>query len=275
MLPSWRDEVRIALSPDHLAVARVSRRWRPKVVAKHVVRWPGGASSHWQTCVEALNQVLREPAWQRADACVVLSNHFVRYALVPWSEHLVTDEEKRAWVAHHFIELYGEPAAALDYRWADDRANGACIASAVESDLVASVRAAFESTSLRLRSVQPYLMAAFNRCRKQVKGASVWVVLPESGRVCIATTAGGTWQSLTCKGVGPDWESEVSLLLERRLLLAQDELPSAVLAYGPSLTRLDLNFSSDIPFKVLAPRALPGYSPHTDSEYGLALTGVV
>ncbi|HEV7390269.1 MAG TPA: hypothetical protein VGO08_01395 [Burkholderiales bacterium] len=275
MLPSWRDEVRIALSPDHLAVVRVSRRWRPKVVAKHVVRWQAGASSEWQYCIEALHELLREPAWQRADACVVLSNHFVRYALVPWSEHLATDEEKRAWVAHHFIELYGEPAVPVDYRWADDRPHGAWVASAVESDLISRVRAAFESSSLRLRSVQPYLMAAFNRCRKYVNGSPVWVVLPESGRVCIATIAGGTWQSLTCKGVGPDWESEVSLLLERRLLLAQDELPSAVLAYGPSLTRLDLNFSSDIPFKVLAPRALPGYSPHTDSEYGLALTGVV
>jgi hypothetical protein len=274
VLPSWRDEVRVALSPERVALARLSRRWQPKVIAKHVVEYAGGAPSDWRYCVEPLQQALQAPAFGGADACVVISSHFVRYALVPWSEHLVADDEKRAWVAHQFTELYGEPAAPLEYRWSEDKPNAPCVASAVESEFMAHIRAAFEASSLKLRSVQPYLMAAFNRCKRHVNGNRSWLVLPENGRACIATLARGEWRTLTCKNLEPDWRAGLSLLLERQLLLAEDEAPAALIAYGANLTSADLPPASDIAIKVVAPKALLGFSPYSDAEYGMALTGV-
>ena len=214
------------------------------------------------------------PAFAGADASVVISNHFVRYALVPWSEHLIAEDEKRAWVAHHFAELYGEPAAPLEYRWSEDKANAPCVASAVDREFMAHIRALFESSSLRLRSVQLYLMAAFNRCKRHVNGNGVCLVLPENGRVCMATFARGEWRTLSCKSLGPDWHAELSLLFERQLLLAEDDAPAALLAYGASLTSADLPSASDMAVKVLTPKALLGFSPYSDAEYGMALTGV-
>ena len=168
MLPSWRDEIRIALSPDHLAVVRVSRRWRPKVVARRVVQWQAGASSEWQYGVEALQQVLQDPAWRRADACVGPSNHFVRYAPAPG---VSTSRRTKRSVRGSPIISSSSMANRQCPSIIDGLTTGRtvrCVASAVESDLISRIRAAFESTSLRLRSVQPYLMAAFNRCRKHV-----------------------------------------------------------------------------------------------------------
>jgi hypothetical protein len=276
VLPSWRDEVRIALCPDRVTLARVSRRWRPEVTAKHVVHCSAAGTSDWKPCLEALRQALPEPFLRNADASVVISNHFVRYAMVPWSEHLVSDDEKRAWVKHHFVELFGELAGATEYRWSDDRPDTACVASAVDGEFVSAIRAAFEPTSLRLRSVQPYLMAVFNRWKPHAKRNSAWFLVVESGRACIAAVANGEWRTITSKKIGLDWRAELPLVLGRELLLANDSsAPAVILAYAPEDAKLDFPAWNEVPVKVLAPKALAGFSPYSDAQYAMALTGVV
>jgi hypothetical protein len=257
-----------------VALARVTRRWRPEVIAKHAVHFPASTPPDWHVCIEALQQAVHELSWQKADASVVISNHFVRYALVPWSEHLVRDDEKEAWVRHHFTELYGEPIVPAEYRWSEERPDGACIASAVDRELIARIRTVFDSTSIRLRSVQPYLMAAFNRCRRYLRGVSAWIVVPESGRVCIAAFANGAWQTVTTQTIGSDWQADLSIILERELLLAPDQAPALVLAYGPDVPSLDVPSAGDTALNALVPRALPGYSPQADADYAMALTEI-
>ncbi|HEV2008957.1 MAG TPA: hypothetical protein VGQ88_09580 [Burkholderiales bacterium] len=276
MLPSWRDEVRIALCPDRVTLARVSRRGRPEIIAKHVVHCSAPGTSDWKPCVEALHQALLEPFLHNADATVVISNHFVRYAMVPWSEHLVSDDEKRAWVKHHFVELYGELPGATEYRWSEERPDTACVATAVDGEFIAEIRAAFEPASLRLRSVQPYLMAVFNRWKQHAKGNAAWILVAETGRACIAAVANGEWRTITSKKIGLDWQAELPLALGRELLLADDtSAPTVILAYAPDVTKLDFPAWNEVPVKVLAPRALRGFSPYSDAQYAMALTGVV
>jgi hypothetical protein len=275
VLPSWRDELRIALSPDRVVLARVSRRWRPRVIAKQTVPSSGLATSDWHSCVDTLRQVLQEPTWQHADARIVLSNHFVRYALVPWSERLVSEDEKQSWVRHHFAERYGETAVPADYRWSEDRPDAQCVASAIDSELISEISAACGPASQRLRSIQPYLMAVFNHCRRHIKRVPAWIVIAESGRVCVASISNGQWRTITSAAVGEDWQAELALIAERRLLLAEEEAPAVVFAYGADVTDLGLGHVDDVRLKVLAPRRLRGYSPQSDAEYGMALTGMV
>ena len=275
MLPLWRDEVRIALQPDRVTLARVSRRWRPHVSAKHVVRCSSDATAPWKPCLEALREALEQPFARDADAHLVISNHFVRYALVPWSEHLASDEEKRAWVRHHFAEIYGEPESPAEYRWSEDGPDAACVASALDAEFIGGIRAAFEPASLRLRSVRPYLMAAFNRWQRRVEGDPVWFVLPETGRVCIASLANGRWRTIAARNIGPDWQAELPLALKRELLLADGAAASATAwAYAPEAPKLDFPEWTGVPLEFLAPRAMPGFSPQADAEYAIALTGV-
>ena len=269
----WRDEARISLLPERVALARVSRGWRgPRVLAGEVARCSG---PDWQACVEALREILLRPSAQDADATLVVSNHFVRYALVPWSEHLVRDDEKRAWVGHHFAALFGEPAAPCEYRWSDDSPAGACVASALDGGFADAIRAAFARTPQRLRSVQPYLMAVFNRWKRQVRGNPVWLLVAEAGRVCIASAAGGQWRSIAARSMGADWQAELPLLLERELLLAEAAgPPTAILACAPGLRELQFSGWTGAPPRLLVAKTLAGLPPHADGEYSIALTGV-
>ncbi len=275
MLPSWRDEVRIALCPDRVVLARVSRRWRPRVTARQVVRCAEPGIAAWKPCVEALLRTLPEARWKDADATVIVSNHFVRYALVPWSAELVSDDEKLAWVRHHFAEVYGEAVATAEYRWSEDRPDALCLASAVDGEFVNLVRRAFEGTSLRLRSIQPYLMTVFNRWRRRVTGNAVWILAPEPGRVCLASIVRGRWRGIASRKIGADWQAELPVVLERERVLADDaDAPETVFAYVPGIPRFEIPRWNKVPLRALAPRALPGFSPHADAEYAMALTGV-
>lgn len=124
---------------------------------------------------------------------VVLSNHFVRYALVPWSDSLAGPAEEEAYVRHHFARIYGERAKGWAVRASPDR--GARLCSAVDASLLESVKSAFRGKKAKVVSIQPALMAGFNRVRKSIPRGGAWLVAAEPGRACVALYAGG-WRSV-------------------------------------------------------------------------------
>ena len=275
MLPSWRNEVRIALCPDRVIMTRVAGRWRPRVTAKRVVRCADQGVAAWSACIETLQEILAGGPWQGAVATVIISNHFVRYALVPWSEELASDDEKLVWVRHHFVEIYGEAVAGADYRWSEDRPDAPCLASALDGEFMRQIGAAFTAAALPLRSIQPYFMAAFNRCARRVNGGALWMLNVEPGRVCLASIVHGKWRGIASKMIGTDWRAELPVILSRELLLAEAAAaPTTVFAYAPEVSNFEIPGWKEVPLRALAARALPGFSPHTDAEYAMALTGV-
>ena len=65
------------------------------------------------------------------------------------------------------------------------------------------------------------------------------------------------------------------MVLSRELLLSEAaDAPQTVFAYAPEVSKFDIPGWNEVPVLALAPRALPGFSPHTDAEYAMALTGV-
>lgn len=152
---------------------------------------------------------------------VVLSNHFVRYAVVPWSAALASAAEEEAYVRHHFVRIHGERAKTWSVRASPD-GDDLRLASAVDASLIDSIQRSFDGSKAKLVSIQPALMAAFNRARKDIPRAGAWLVLAEAGRACVALYAGG-WRAVqNARGA---WEE----VLERERLRAGGALPEKVL----------------------------------------------
>src|SRR5512143_3410684 len=86
VLPSWRNHLYIALCPDRVVMLYIQRGLRPRLGAK--LEMPCEGEHGWECTLAALAGVAANPEWQNADVTVVLSNHFVRYQLVPWSDQL-------------------------------------------------------------------------------------------------------------------------------------------------------------------------------------------
>jgi hypothetical protein len=100
---------------------------------------------------------------------LVLSNHFVRYAVLPWSDGLSTPAEEEAYLRHHFAKIHGERAKAWSLRASEAPRGALRLASAIDTALVEALKAAFpKNGKAKLVSMQPELMEAANRWRQAI-----------------------------------------------------------------------------------------------------------
>lgn len=210
------EKLRVVLAPDEVLAG-----------GRSIPADPAAGAEPWQGAVAALRTV----EWAKpCRVTAVLSNHFVRYAVLPWSDGLSTPAEEEAYLRHHFAKIHGERAKGWSLRASEAPRGALRLASAIDTALVEAVKAAFpKSGKAKLVSVQPELMAAANYWRKAIPAGGAWLVLAEPDRACIALHAGQGWRSVqNAKG---DWYT----LLDReryRMHGADGELPSLVLLSG-------------------------------------------
>lgn len=156
-------------------------------------------------------------AWRGAVAClerldlggarvtIELSNHFVRYALIPWSDALATPAEEELYVRHHFSRVHGERAKAWAVRASDAPVGHPRLASAVDAALIAALRLLEKKGGAKLVSIQPALMSRFNAMRRALPADGAWIVLAEPERTCIALHGGRRWRAV--RSTRGDWRA--------------------------------------------------------------------
>jgi len=248
----WADRLLISLAPNAVAFVRLRRG---KVLLKK--HFPA------EKPVEALRSTIASFGKERMRATVVLSNSYVRYAVVPYDAAVSGPEEELAMARFHFSRLHGDRAKGWDLRLSDGPAGAARLASAVDTGLVASIRGCFPAGSgVKLVSLQPYLMAAYNRWRDAIAKEDAWLLLPEPEGACLAYATRAGWLSART------FKSENDLLAEslEREQLRLAAAPRAVLVPGvPPAAPAGWKLSR------LSLPPLDGYSPLDDGAYGMAL----
>jgi len=149
----------------------------------------------------------------RADrVVVVVSNHYLRYAVLKWSAKLRTKEEWLAYATHHFTEIHGNVAAAWAIRASEPKIGKPAIACAVDVALLERLREV-----PGIRSIQPYLIAALNSRRRAVSG-DAWFVLQEPGRLTMSLMGRRGWKLVRNRYVSQDWRMQLPHLLDRETL---------------------------------------------------------
>ncbi|MGZ8983677.1 MAG: hypothetical protein ACXW11_06960 [Methylotenera sp.] len=217
------DQVRIDLRQDRVSMVRLhTGLLRSKVVARQT-EFCGDAEvgeAPWQPALRALQAGLPALGGGRMDAMVVLSNHFVRYALIPWGNQFSNDSEEQAYVRHCFSVTYGNDADDWALRLSANDHSEMQVASAIDQRLLDGLERVAGVCDLRLTSVQPYLMTVFNQWRRRLTGPMVWFVLAEQGRLCLALLKHGQWCSLRTMKIDNAWLARLPNLLERELSLS-------------------------------------------------------
>jgi len=167
----------------------------------------------WRTSMDALSSVLKDH--RNAEASVVLADQFVRYALLPYNAALKTSAEWLALARHRFSALHGARAAEWDVKITETAPDGARLACAVERDLIAALAERFVASAVRLVSVQPFLVAGFNRIRRTVGNGSCWIVVEEPGRLTLALIQRGMWIAIRGRRADRGWRNVLPEILER------------------------------------------------------------
>jgi hypothetical protein len=201
--PLWRDEISIYVAPRKLALARRLRGVKPRLGACTELALPDGGNDG-AAALAHLADVLRESTWQNADARVVVADAFVRFGIVPaQSANLVADAHQ-AHARYVLSDAFG--AIVSDWRMAlEDAPPGrAAVTCAMPSDLKVALETTLESARLRLVSMQPQLVVAFNAWRLRLPPDNTWFVVLEEGWLSAVHLAGGAWDRVHTERLSKD-----------------------------------------------------------------------
>lgn len=199
----WRNkELRIGLAPERIFVTG----------AKSIDLAAGDGG--WAAALEALPEVLKGTSGS-PQVSLVLADQFVRYALLPHNDALKTDEQWAALARHRFSVLHGPRADEWDVKIAVTAPHGPRLACAMDRALLHALVGIFHKSGARLASVQPFLVAAFNRIRRRVGHGSCWIVVEETGRLTLALIQRGAWVAIRARRSDAQWRKVLEEILER------------------------------------------------------------
>jgi hypothetical protein len=256
--------VRAGLCPDRLLIARHGRGLRSKLLGREMLQvQPLPGMPAWQPGVEALAVALQAQP-RPTDVTVVLSNHFVRYATLPWREALGGDAEWHAAARHAFASTHGNAAKQWHIRVSGGKPGSARIASAIDAELLSRLNTVCSEHRCRLVSVQPYFMAAFNRARGSLAG-NAWFAVWEPGRLAMALTHRHAWQSVTNRMVSTAPGDIANALLREAALAGADACDKLVF-----VGERELPPEASAKFRWLD-RTLPPGEPPGSSAYAMVL----
>jgi hypothetical protein len=210
----WRKKpLRISVGPDGILVSGT----------KAVTPVQPPAMGDWRNAMSALESVLA--AHRGVEANIVLADQFVRYALLPHNAALKTSAEWLALARHRFTALHGVRAQDWEVKLTETAPEGARLACAVERDLITALAERCVASGVRLLSVQPFLVAAFNRIRSTVGNGSCWIVVEELGRLTLALIQRGAWLAIRARRSDARWRDALPEILERETAFLGLEAP--------------------------------------------------
>lgn len=275
---SLRDELRVAVCPDQVALLRIERRLSRGGLHRHLrhkdilASDDDGSETLWASPLKTLEKALASHGEHKPVATVTLSNHFVRYALVPWSDQLSDEEEELALARHSFREMYGDEAAQWDLRLSADDNGTHQLASAVESGLLEALRGTFDRAGVGLKSIQPHLMAVYNGCLPQIQGKSGWLALVEPGALCLGLLKEGRFSRLRALRMCGDWREELVTLLDRESYLADDTVRDVFL-WAPGHGQSSLDHKGQWRIHTLHTSMGPSFTVSYGGQFTMAMGG--
>ena len=228
MSPLWRNHLRIILCAEQLVLAAFGRGLRPGKGSTSVAPVQGNPNDpDWRAALDALPEALA--GFRNHDVSVVLADQFVRYVLLPWNPALKSAEQWLALARHRLGAVHGAPAADWDVKLTETAPSGPRLACAVDRELLGELAAKLVAANVRLVSVQPFLVAAFNRIRRAIGSGSCWLVVEEPRRLTLAFVQHGVWVAVRSRRADPGWRAALPELIERE---------SAFLALSEPCTRV-------------------------------------
>jgi hypothetical protein len=185
------------------------------------------SADDWRAAVDALPEILK--SHKSREASVVLADQFVRYVLLPWNPAIKSEEQWLALARHRLGAVHGAAAADWDVKLTETAPSGPRLACAVDRELLGELAAKLAAANVRLVSVQPFLIAAFNRIRRTIGNGSCWLVIEEPRRLSLAFIQHGVWIAVRSRRTDPGWRAALPELIERE---------SAFLALSEPCTRV-------------------------------------
>ena len=179
--------------------------------------------SGWLAALEGLERLFEQVSSRgRAKLHVLVSNQFTRYCLLPWSEQIDSPGELQNYAGICFEEIYGSLNNEWQFRFSPEAGGRTRLAAAMPAELILSLQQSANSRGWQLGSVQPYLMAAFNRFAKALPEDNFLFILAEPKRSTLLLAQQGHWAHVRSLS-SDDSDQALGILIERERELQELE----------------------------------------------------
>jgi hypothetical protein len=148
--------------------------------------------------------------------------------------------EKLAYATAAYREIYGSVVDEWEVRLQDTPAQDTAIVVAIDKKLLEALNQIALKHQLKLTTVKPYLMSAYNGLAKQIGSTNGYLVIIEFKRLLLINLLKGKCVNVRMFKLGSDWQSELKSLMVRESVLS-DNKKQEVLVYAPVQKNIVIN----------------------------------
>jgi hypothetical protein len=274
-----RDELRVVFCRDQLQLVRLAGKLTLKgrvysLVDKQTISFETDTEIPWKNAIEKLESALLKLQTKPELTSIVLANHFLRYAIVEGDKALSSGAEQIAFATYRFSQLYGENANTWEIRLDQEYAGAPFIATAVDRGLIVGLREMFKSVNVKLHSIQPCLMKAYNLSQTALVNKNAWFVMFEHGNLCLAWLKNGSINTVRTIKVGADWQEKLTEIIDRETYLSElDVNAKEIFLMSFDDKKVDIPSGGQWKIFKINPEIPMGLFEHYDEKYALAMCG--
>lgn len=185
---SWLDRLTLLVHPHRVVLER--RPWRGATIRQEASAAPAApGEAAWQPALAASLALLDARGKRGGSLNVVIADHFVRYALLPWSDTVCSPAARGDMARALLKSSFGETANTLEITVDRPVFGRPGVAAGIERDLLAALRTGARARRLLLSSIKPRLIAELATNQKEVGNA--WFASIDCDRLTLAGLCDG------------------------------------------------------------------------------------
>ena len=156
MLPLWSKPATLALSPEGIAL-------RHPATPNGEIRQLSKAASTprtWENLLTELTEMA--PGLEIGHVRLILSNQYMRYAILPWQNGVLHADDWQALGEHHMRKLFGTVSEAWEVRVSMHGYGESMLISAIDREPYSRLLELAAQYGWTIQAIEPVLMAVFN-----------------------------------------------------------------------------------------------------------------
>ena len=235
------------LGTDSVAVVSRTRGLRKRIVDQKQVHFPQqvddskAEASIWQRAITQLDALMiTMKVKPKSQLNITLASDFVRYLALPPQQIYMNVAEKLAYATAAYREIYGSAVDDWELSLQDTPARETAIVAAIDRKLLEALKQIALKHQVKLNSVKPYLMSAYNSLVKQIGASNGYLVIVEFKRLLLINLLQGKCVNVRTFHLGSDWQAELKSLMVRESILS-DLKKQEVLVYAPVQKNIVIN----------------------------------
>ena len=129
----------------------------------------------------------------------VISNHFVRYGVLPWQTGISSRQDWLALAQHDFRKRFGATAEQWQVRMSLNGYRQSVATCAIDQALLDDLYALAKAQQWHISAIEPLLFSVLAQpnVKKNTQSENVWLVIAEPERVLLCEANGAEWQKFT------------------------------------------------------------------------------